>query len=57
MVRLEFSIALRYQVNGPGDFIFNLHAAKPVPSESSAARGIEPAGCADDLRGAASAIG
>ena len=28
MVRLEFSIALRYQVGGPSDFVFNLHAAQ-----------------------------
>jgi transglutaminase-like putative cysteine protease len=28
MVRLEFSIALRYQISGPSDFIFNLHAAE-----------------------------
>jgi transglutaminase-like putative cysteine protease len=28
MVRLEFSIGLRYQVSGPSDFVFNMHAAQ-----------------------------
>src|SRR5215813_5756308 len=28
MVRFEFSIALRYEVSGRSDFIFNLHAAQ-----------------------------
>lgn len=28
MVRLEFDIALQYQVSDPSDFIFNLHAAQ-----------------------------
>jgi transglutaminase-like putative cysteine protease len=28
MVRLEFSITLRYEVGGPSDFVFNLHAAQ-----------------------------
>jgi transglutaminase-like putative cysteine protease len=33
MVRLEFSIALRYQVITPSDFVFNLHAAQTAAQQ------------------------